>query len=356
MFDRIRVWGSLCYLGVFWLGIAVSAGAVCGESPSLPPDGLVWPVAGDITETWSLDCRSDRGHRGVDIAADAGTEIRAAAAGTVGFVGYTPAENGGITITIDHDGGLRTTYLHVSAPRVSRGEYIIQGQIIATTTGLPVHFGIKQVSGSHEAYFNPLELLSPLTSDAGPATATPAPAPLPQPEPTMPPAATVPLTESPLQSMPVELPAAPAPAPVSPSVSDQPVLPFVVQSLPVILRPPISGAAPYLQTDPGSPFINPDSAALINMSAIAQSPLNATAPYFRTANVVRGTYFSHIKTGLMKSTASSKHQTRVTEAAKPVRGLAVAAAVLLLSVVATLGGRLAGSVEDTPSFGLGKYS
>jgi murein DD-endopeptidase MepM/ murein hydrolase activator NlpD len=47
------------------------------------------------------------GHRGVDLAAVAGAPVLAAGAGTVVFAG-TVAGRG--VVSVDHSGGLRTTY------------------------------------------------------------------------------------------------------------------------------------------------------------------------------------------------------------------------------------------------------
>lgn len=362
MFKRIGVWGSPFYLAIFWLGVAVSAGAVCGASPPLPPDGFTWPVTGGITETWSLDCRTDRGHRGVDIAADAGTVIRAAAAGTIGFVGYTPAESGGTTITINHEGGLRTTYLHVAGPRVSSGEAVSQGQTIATANGSPLHFGIKLVSGNHEAYFNPLQLLPGITSDTGPAPETLAPEPLPQPVPVpetpVPPAAIAPVPELPAQPVPVELPGA-APLPTAPAAVEQPVPPVQVQplpALPAIQIQPFPAAISSTQVQMTTSAIHPDPATVISIPDTALSVLEPAVPYTRTAGMAAGTNFGMIKTRLTAPLAAGQKQTRVIKNTGPGRRLAVAAAVLLLSAVAVVGGRMAGSVESAPCFGQGKSS
>lgn len=343
MFKRIGVWGSAFYLAIFWLGVAVSAGAVCGASPPLPPDGFTWPVTGEITETWSLDCGTDRGHRGVDIAADAGTVIRAAAAGTVGFVGYTPAESGSTTITINHEGGLRTTYLHVAGPRVSNGETVSQGQTIATANGSPLHFSIKLVSGNHEAYFNPLQLLPGITSDAGPAPETLVPEPLPQPLP---------------QPVPVELPGI-EPLPTSPTAVEQPVPPVQVQPLPVlpaIQIQPFPAAISSTQEQMTTSASQPGPATVISIPDAALSILEPAMPHTRTAGMAAATNFGMIKTRLTAPLAAGQKQTRVIENTGPGRRLAVAAAVLLLSAVAAVGGRMDGSVESAPCFGQGKSS
>lgn len=74
------------------------------------------------------------GHRGIDIAASVGDEVRAVAAGQVTFAGNV----GGVpVITIDH-GGERSTYQPVDA-LVAVGDAIISRQVIGTLLGAHSH-------------------------------------------------------------------------------------------------------------------------------------------------------------------------------------------------------------------------
>lgn len=163
---------------LFWLGATGVAAGICGSGPPLPPDGLQWPLAGEITSTWTLDCESDRGHRGVDISADAGSPVHAAAGGRVVFAGYTPAEGGGTTISIEHPGGLRSTYLNLQQPAVRQGDEVTAGQAVGYAGDRPLHFGLK-LPGSRDYYFNPLELIGPMPSGAHEPAASEAAAPAP---------------------------------------------------------------------------------------------------------------------------------------------------------------------------------
>ncbi|MFI7697480.1 murein hydrolase activator EnvC family protein [Nonomuraea sp. NPDC049480] len=98
------------------------------------------------------------GHRGIDLAAPASTPVLAAGPGTVRFAGAVAGKG---VVTIDHEGGLRTTYLPVAAS-VKRGQQL--------TTG--AELGVIEPSGSHcqesclhwgllrdARYLNPLLLL-----------------------------------------------------------------------------------------------------------------------------------------------------------------------------------------------------
>ena len=146
--------------------LMASAFAACGVDPPVPAEGWAWPASGPVTNPWSLDCARDSGHRGIDIGVAAGAQITASAGGVVIFIGYTPAESGGTTVSIEHPGGLRTTYLHLTSLEVSIGQNVAQGQILGKSDGRPLHFGLKS-TGARERYFNPAGLLS------APATVAP---------------------------------------------------------------------------------------------------------------------------------------------------------------------------------------
>ncbi|MDY5129180.1 peptidoglycan DD-metalloendopeptidase family protein [Actinotignum urinale] len=73
------------------------------------------------------------GHRGVDVVANIGDEIMSAGDGIVVFAGFLVNRH---VISIEHEGGLRTTYEPVE-PRVTKGDYVTKGQVIGVLqTGL----------------------------------------------------------------------------------------------------------------------------------------------------------------------------------------------------------------------------
>lgn len=90
------------------------------------------------------------GHNGIDIAAPIGTPIYASAAGTV-IVSKSGAWNGGYGnfVIISHSNGTQTLYAHNTKNIVSAGEYVVQGQQIATvgstgkSTGSHLHFEVR---------------------------------------------------------------------------------------------------------------------------------------------------------------------------------------------------------------------
>ena len=99
-------------------------------------------------------------HDGLDIAGPNGTEIYAAAAGTVTKREESTVGNGN-HIIIDHGDGLRTLYAHCDKLLVKEGEKVAKGQLIATigctgnSTGNHLHFGVSR----NYVYEDPYEML-----------------------------------------------------------------------------------------------------------------------------------------------------------------------------------------------------
>jgi murein DD-endopeptidase MepM/ murein hydrolase activator NlpD len=109
------------------------------------------PVIGRLASGFSRSRRHPvlhirRPHLGVDVAAPRGTHIVAPAAGTVSFVGRKFGF--GIVVEIDHGGGIRTRYAHLTAAMVHVGDEIAKGTFIATvgstgiTTGPHLHYEV----------------------------------------------------------------------------------------------------------------------------------------------------------------------------------------------------------------------
>ncbi len=86
-------------------------------------------------------------HKGIDIAAPAGTPIYAADGGVVKLSGWSG--NYGNLVIIDHENGFQTYYAHNSKLYVSQGERVYQGQLIAAmgttgdSTGNHCHFEVR---------------------------------------------------------------------------------------------------------------------------------------------------------------------------------------------------------------------
>ena len=105
-----------------------------GEKPAK----TALPVSGQTVAGYAMDClsynvttRDWRVHNGIDIAAEAGTPVCAAADGKV----YTTYEDDtmGTTVVIHHTGGYVTVYSSLdSALKVSPGDTVTVGQTIGT--------------------------------------------------------------------------------------------------------------------------------------------------------------------------------------------------------------------------------
>lgn len=110
------------------------------------------------------------GHRGVDLAAPVGAELRAVGPGRVHHAGPV-AGRGVLSLTLP--GGLRTTYEPVR-PLVAEGEEVTTGQVVAVLTegthctAPCLHWGL--LSGT--TYLNPLTLLPHPTPRLLPLTPT----------------------------------------------------------------------------------------------------------------------------------------------------------------------------------------
>ena len=128
------------------------------SSTGKKPATVKSPVAGETVSGYSMDAlcynqttRDWRVHDGMDIAADAGTEVCAAADGTV-YTVYDD-ETMGMTVVIRHDGGYTTSYASLASDvSVEPGDTVTAGQVIGcvgTTalleSALPehVHFSVS---------------------------------------------------------------------------------------------------------------------------------------------------------------------------------------------------------------------
>jgi murein DD-endopeptidase MepM/ murein hydrolase activator NlpD len=135
------------------------ASLVLGVPDFEDPPSFQWPIAGAVTSTFGRRSRS--WHRGIDIAAEPGAPIVAAAAGLVIASGFEARY--GQMVKIEHDGGFVTVYAHNERNLVEVGQVVAAGQPVALAgrtgraTAEHVHFEIR-----HEGrVYNPLYLLPP---------------------------------------------------------------------------------------------------------------------------------------------------------------------------------------------------
>ncbi len=115
--------------------------------------GLEWPVAGPTVNGFEPTGQYS-GHWGIDIGAEEGTLVSAAAAGRVTFAGQVVDNQ---TVTIDHGGGLKTSYSFLEVRSVDAGAWVEPGGSIGRSgwsheiAGL--HFSVR-LSGR---YVDPLD-------------------------------------------------------------------------------------------------------------------------------------------------------------------------------------------------------
>ena len=116
------------------------------------PRLIVSPLSGETVAAFSMDelaysetLADWRTHDGIDIKADAGTQVLAASSGTVlaassgTVLSVADDDLMGTTVVIAHDGGYETTYSNLqSVPTVAPEQYVSAGQVIGAvgTTSL----------------------------------------------------------------------------------------------------------------------------------------------------------------------------------------------------------------------------
>lgn len=119
-------------------------GSSAGVGGSYQGGRLAWPVVGGgnyISQYFHY------GHWAIDIAANYGATVVAAASGQVIFAGWK-GNGGGYQVWISHGGNLYTTYNHMSAVTVGAGQFVSRGQQVGRVgqsgdaTGPHCHFEV----------------------------------------------------------------------------------------------------------------------------------------------------------------------------------------------------------------------
>ena len=155
----------LAVLTLLALPLSGASAASAAPAPAAPATAL-WalPLTGapEVTRPFAPPPSPyAAGHRGVDLAAAPGAPVLAAGAGTVAFAGLVA---GRPVVSVDHPGGLRTTYEPVT-PAVAAGQVVALGTPLGALTaghagcpaGACLHWGLRR----GEVYLDPLSLLRP---------------------------------------------------------------------------------------------------------------------------------------------------------------------------------------------------
>lgn len=149
------------------LSLLVVVGLLAAIAPLSPVTArsapyMEWPTVGRETQPYGCtgfgweprrgDCAHF--HAGIDIANKRGTPVRAAADGTVAYVGREPWYHGADrawVVVLSHGNGVKSIYVHLQ-PRdiagIRKGKHVDQGQLIGLmgssgrSTGPHLHFGV----------------------------------------------------------------------------------------------------------------------------------------------------------------------------------------------------------------------
>jgi murein DD-endopeptidase MepM/ murein hydrolase activator NlpD len=138
---------------------SIASAAATGVPAIGAPDRLAPPLPGAVLtqpfgctpvtfEPADPTCPSGHVHTGLDLAAPAGSPVRAAAAGRATVL-WNPAGYG-LYLKIEHGGGVQTLYGHLSAASVEDGAEVQPGQevgLVGSTglsTGPHLHFEVRR--------------------------------------------------------------------------------------------------------------------------------------------------------------------------------------------------------------------
>lgn len=140
----------------------------------IPNDsGLIWPVPSRKISSYFHDpdypFRYIFEHPAIDIGSTPqGTAVRAASSGYVARVQFVPGSTKYAYILLVHNGGLSTVYGHLSKSYVTEDSFVVQGEVIALSGGMPGTAGSGNLTTGPHLHFetrlngipvNPLDYL-----------------------------------------------------------------------------------------------------------------------------------------------------------------------------------------------------
>ncbi len=157
----------------------LAAGPLLAAGPAAAAAGWRWPLDPPVAVVAEFAAPAGPfapGHRGVDLGGQVGDPVRSAGAGVVAFAGVVAGRG---VVSVDHPGGLRTSYEPVTAT-VARGDQVgagaVLGRLEAVASHCPpaacLHWGLRR----GETYLDPRSLLGavrvrllPVWGSTGPA-------------------------------------------------------------------------------------------------------------------------------------------------------------------------------------------
>ena len=146
--NRMRSHAALLVICV--IGLTAGSPATASTCAGLRP-----PVDGEIIGRFVPVGRFG-GHWGTDFVSSPGSPVGAAAAGTVTFAGSVAGTR---SVTVDHGGGVRTSYSYLATTSVRRGDSVVAGTTVGTAG---THRGVDAVHLSlrrGDTYLDPEGLL-----------------------------------------------------------------------------------------------------------------------------------------------------------------------------------------------------
>ncbi len=133
------------------------------SSSSVSVKSLSWPIQGRVTMQYGSRVhptfKTKIFNSGIDIAASAGTPVKAAAPGEVLYQGWLRGL--GQVVIIDHGGDLTTVYAHLGRTSVREGANVKTGTVIgsAGNTGTDAEYGLHFEVRKNGSAVNPMNYL-----------------------------------------------------------------------------------------------------------------------------------------------------------------------------------------------------
>src|SRR3954454_9424340 len=186
---------------VYRTGNAITCAAIAALLFVPGASAWAWPVDGPVLRPFVAegDPYSGGQHRGIDIGAPTGADVRSAATGVASFVGRLPHQ--GFCLTVRTADGYSVTLVHLGSIGVTTGTPVSEGDVVGTIgpsgdvegSEPYVYLGIR-LTADPNGYLDPLGLLPSRHAPEQPPVVQPQ---APAPQPAQPPAEAQPRSTAP---------------------------------------------------------------------------------------------------------------------------------------------------------------